>query len=316
MAMAIGEEEWLGCCGSSDFAMLMAKASPFPSVESAIEAARDVWLNQLNVKAWLDAFAAHPQIGVSSPSRTLTEQSTALATASASTLHDLSLWNSRYREKFGFIFITCASGRTHSEMLEELKQRYSNRPIFELELAAKEQMKIVELRIAKLFSDKAKISTIPQDRLRIIGGHLNVGSTEAKAEKPVQPSKRTRPPITTHVLDVSQGSPASGVEVVLEVWSGNSSHAGPRFGQGDISGWSMVGASVTDKDGRSGQLMEMVEALNPGTYRISFNTGKYCPGGFFPYVTIAFEVRESQKLEHFHVPLLVSPFSFTTYRGS
>lgn len=221
----------------------------------------------------------------------------------------------------------------------------------ELEIAAKEQMKITELRIAKLFSEKAKgvsqtESTKPQgmtvglnllgvsldfgtcphgyfcllvlsvifytfllalgDRLRIIGGHLNVAA-EAKAHK------RSRPPITTHVLDVSRGAPAVGVEVHLEVWNGAT---GPSFRQGDGGVWSIVGTSATDKDGRSGPLMDLVEALHPGTYRISFNTGKYCPGGFFPYVSIAFEVTESQKLEHFHVPLLLSPFSFTTYRGS
>lgn len=125
--------------------------------------------------------------------------------------------------------------------------------------------------------------------------------------------KRSRPPITTHVLDVSRGAPAVGVEVHLEVWNGTTS---PSFRHGDDGVWSIVGTSATDKDGRSGPLMDLVEALNPGTYRISFNTAKYCPGGFFPYVSIAFEVTESQKWEHFHVPLLLSPFSFTTYRGS
>ncbi|CAH8388176.1 unnamed protein product [Eruca vesicaria subsp. sativa] len=174
--------------------------------------------------------------------------------------------------------------------------RYANRRIVELEIAAKEQMKITELRMAKLFSEKAKVvsqteSTKPQeDRLRIIGGHLNVAEAAPK---------RSRPPITTHVLDVSRGAPAVGVEVHLEVWNGTTS---PSFGYGGRGGdyWSMVGTSATDKDGRSGQLMDLVEALKPGMYRISFNTGKYCPGGFFPYVSIAFEVTESQKWEHFH----------------
>ncbi|KFK27350.1 uric acid degradation bifunctional protein ttl [Arabis alpina] len=317
MAMMIGEDEWLVCCGSSDFAKLMVKASPFSSLEAAIGTAREIWFNEVNVTAWLEAFAAHPQIGKSpSPSsinadfarRSEAEQSTAFATTTNSALQELSEWNVIYREKFGFIFIICASGRTHTEMLSELKGRYVNRPIVELEIAAKEQMKITELRIAKLFSDKAKgvsgtESTKPQDRLRIIGGHLNVAA-EVKAPK------RTRPPITTHVLDVSRGAPAVGVEVHLEVWNGTTS---PSLGGGV---WSSIGTSATDKDGRSGPLMGLVEALNPGTYRISFNTAKYCPGGFFPYVAIVFEVTESQKLEHFHVPLLLSPFSFTTYRGS
>ena len=76
------------------------------------------------------------------------------------------------------------------------------------------------------------------------------------------------------------------------------------------------GSSTTDLDGRSGQLLSIVDDVNPGIYRISFNTGKYIPNGFFPYVSIVFEIKESQKREHFHVPLLLSPFSFSTYRGS
>ncbi|XP_009126772.1 uric acid degradation bifunctional protein TTL isoform X3 [Brassica rapa] len=301
--MEIREEDWKVCCGSSDFAKLMVKASPFNSLDAAIESARDIWFNQVNVAAWLEAFAAHPLIGKSpSPSsnsdfarRSVTEQSRAFATTSASALEELTEWNALYRERFGFIFIICASGRTHAEMLAELKGRYANRPIVELEIAAKEQMKITELRMAKLFSEKAKA----------------VSQTEST--KPQEAPKRSRPPITTHVLDVSRGAPAAGVEVHLEVWNGTTS---PSFGHGARGDWSMVGTSATDKDGRSGPLMDLVEALKPGTYRISFNTGKYCPGGFFPYVSIAFEVTESQKWEHFHVPLLLSPFSFTTYRGS
>lgn len=299
----IREEDWMVCCGSSDFAKLMVKASPFSSLEASIESARDIWFNQVNVAAWLEAFAAHPQIGKSpSPSsnsdfarRSVTEQSTAFATTSASALEELAEWNVLYRQKFGFIFIICASGRTHTEMLAELKGRYANRPIVELEIAAKEQMKITELRMAKLFSEKAK------------------GVSQTESTKPQEAPKRSRPPITTHVLDVSRGAPAVGVEVHLEVWNGTTS---PSFGYEGRGDWSTVGTSATDKDGRSGQLMDLVEALKPGTYRISFNTGKYCPGGFFPYVSIAFEVTESQKWEHFHVPLLLSPFSFTTYRGS
>lgn len=152
-----------------------------------------------------------------------------------------------------------------------------------------------------------------EDRVSIIEGHL-CASTEASAGKISQIPIRTRLPITTHVLDVSQGSPAAGVEVRLEMWKGIQPR--PLFGETDVSGWVYQGSSTTNKDGRCGQLMGMIEDMNPGFYKITFNTGKYCPEGFFPYVSIVFEIRESQKREHFHVPLLLSPFSFTTYRGS
>ncbi|KAL0308735.1 UNVERIFIED_CONTAM: Uric acid degradation bifunctional protein TTL [Sesamum radiatum] len=266
------------------------------------------------------------------------EQSTALATATDSTLEELYEWNARYRQKFGFVFLIFASGRSTPEILAEIKRRYHKRPIVEFELAAKEQMKITELRLSKLFSANATSgSTIKttdvvtksrrfssftlsdvlcstvEDRVSIIGGHLTAAN-ETPTSKPSATFTRTRPPITTHILDVARGFPAAGIEVRLETWDNGQSR--PLFGQADSGPWSLLGSSTTDKDGRSGQLMNMADALNPGVYRISFNTGKYNPEGFFPFVSIVFEVRESQKFEHFHVPLLLSPFSLSTYRGS
>lgn len=102
MAIEIGEDEWKVCCGSSDFAKLMVDSSPFDSLEAAIYTARDIWFNQVNVTAWLEAFSAHPQIGnTPSPSinsdfarRSVTEQSTAFATTSASALQVMDLHNS------------------------------------------------------------------------------------------------------------------------------------------------------------------------------------------------------------------------------
>ncbi|XP_075517478.1 uric acid degradation bifunctional protein TTL-like isoform X2 [Primulina tabacum] len=332
--IVLGEKEWLACCGSVKFAKEMASAGPFSSYQEAVGAASETWFNKVDVNGWLEAFSAHPQIG-ESPSKahksptsaqwSKGEQSTALATATDTTLQELYEWNARYRQKFGFVFLIFASGRSTPEILAEMKRRYQNRPIVEFELAAKEQMKITELRLSKLFSANATAASTTNiqyasdvakvgDRVSCISGHLGAAK-EIPAEKSAETFTRTRPPITTHVLDIARGSPAAGIEVLLETWDNNQSR--PLFGQMDSSrNWKLQGSSTTDKDGRSGQLMKMVDNLNPGIYQISFNTGKYNPAGFFPYVSIVFEVRDSQKLEHFHVPLLLSPFSFSTYRGS
>ncbi|XP_051124539.1 uric acid degradation bifunctional protein TTL isoform X2 [Andrographis paniculata] len=325
--MALGEEEFLACCGSAKFAKLMVSAGPFSNYQEAVDAAREIWFNKVDVNGWLEAFAAHPRIGESPPqshkSPTFAqwskgEQSTALTTATDSTLQELHELNARYWQKFGFVFLICASGRSTPEILSELKRRYQNRPIAEFEIAAQEQMKITELRLAKLLSPDtaapsgAKISsnmdmaTKAGDRVTVIGGHLT--------PTPPPGHTRTRPPITTHVLDTAAGRPAAGIEVRLEMWEDPQSR--PLFHQIDSNCWKLLGSSTTDKDGRSGQLMSISDALNPGVYRISFDTGKYNPEGFFPYTAIVFEIRESQKWEHFHVPLLLSPFSFSTYRGS
>ncbi|XP_050237360.1 uric acid degradation bifunctional protein TTL-like isoform X2 [Mercurialis annua] len=317
--MMFEEKDLMACCGSTKFAKEMTLASPFTSPEQAVAAATNIWFNKVDVYGWLEAFASHPQIG-QSPSASHTaaefskgEQSTALATATGSSSQELSDWNGRYKQKFGFVFLICASGRTTSEILAELKRRYENKPIVELEIAAQEQMRITELRLQKLFSAKSKaVSTSSQCLTEFatkLAADLNSSSGVAS-----QIPTRSRPPITTHVLDISRGCPAAGVEVLLEMWKGI--QARPLFGEMNGDGWAFQGRSSTDADGRSGQLMKIVDAVNPGIYRISFNTGKYSPSGFFPYVSIVFEIRESQNTEHFHVPLLFSPFSFTTYRGS
>ncbi|KAG5054648.1 hypothetical protein JHK85_007158 [Glycine max] len=362
MEFSFDEKDFVSCCGSTKFAKEMASASPFGSLQDAVSVARDVWFNSVDVNGWLQAFSAHPQIGqshapsvaseasaqfstsnsplfpireirvsdfklavefVSSVQWSKGEQSTALATATGSSLQELSEWNARYREKFGFVFLICAAGRSTDEILAELKRRYTNRPIVEFEIAAREQMKITELRLAKLFSSRENISSTAdknstarkaeEDRISIISSHMTATS-ESSTGKSIQHPARTRPPITTHVLDVSRGAPAAGIDVLLEVWRGTQSQ--PTFGATGGGSWVFQGSSKTDSDGRSGQLLSIVDEASPGIYRISFNTGKYIPNGFFPYVSIVFEIKESQKREHFHVPLLLSPFSFSTYRGS
>lgn len=138
------------------------------------------------------------------------------------------------------------------------------------------------------------------------------------------PVSSLRPPITTHVLDVALGRPGAGVDVALHWWSETSTHAG--IDTIDYGCWSLVGRSVTNNDGRSGPLMPASNQLQPGKYRLTFNTGDYLTrvhGGdkkheaiFYPYVMVVFLVKPSQASEHFHIPLLLAPYSYSTYRGS
>jgi 5-hydroxyisourate hydrolase len=110
--------------------------------------------------------------------------------------------------------------------------------------------------------------------------------------------------ITTHVLDTSAGRPAAGVPVVLEMRRGD--------------GWEPVGQGTTDDDGRLRDLLPDGRGSGPAVYRIRFDTASYFAArgveGFYPEVTIEFEVTDAG--EHHHVPLLLSPFGYSTYRGS
>ncbi|MFT3696450.1 MAG: hydroxyisourate hydrolase [Kofleriaceae bacterium] len=101
--------------------------------------------------------------------------------------------------------------------------------------------------------------------------------------------------ITTHVLDTAKGKPAAGIAIELE-------HEG-----------TLIGSGVTDADGRLRTLTPQ-GPVTPGTYRIRFQTGAYDPAGFFPVVEIFFKVVDGA--QHYHVPLLYSPYGFSTYRGS
>ena len=105
--------------------------------------------------------------------------------------------------------------------------------------------------------------------------------------------------ITTHILDTAGGRPAAGVPVRLELAVGKQ--------------WKEVGAGITDDDGRLRTLTPS-GPVPAGRYRISFATASYFPDGFFPVVEIQFTVRDGA--QHHHVPLLLSPFGFSTYRGS
>jgi 5-hydroxyisourate hydrolase len=111
-------------------------------------------------------------------------------------------------------------------------------------------------------------------------------------------------PITTHVLDTSRGRPAAGVDVVLE-----------REGAPGL--WTQIGRGTTDADGRLRSLLEP-GALRAGAYRLAFGAGAYFQAqsidAFWRVVVIEFVV--SDPSAHHHVPLLVSPFGYSTYRGS
>lgn len=109
--------------------------------------------------------------------------------------------------------------------------------------------------------------------------------------------------ITTHILDTSLGKPAQGIGVSLE--------------RSTDSGWESIGSGQTNADGRVADLLKPDETLSPGIYRINFDTGTYFASqgfkGFYPSVNIVFETVDDS---HYHVPLLLSPFGYSTYRGS
>jgi|SRR4051794_2970897 5-hydroxyisourate hydrolase len=111
--------------------------------------------------------------------------------------------------------------------------------------------------------------------------------------------------ITTHILDVSRGRPASGVAVTLEM-------------QTSAQSWEIIGKGETDADGRLKELLSPTHVLAEGVYRLTFDTKSYFAAqqleSFYPEVKIVFMVANAT--QHYHVPLLLSPYGYSTYRGS
>ena len=119
------------------------------------------------------------------------------------------------------------------------------------------------------------------------------------------PDARGGSTISTHVLDTALGAPARGIRVSLER-------------SGASGGGTELGVGVTDDDGRVRDLLAPGVSLSQGTYRLRFDTGAYFARtnreGFFPEIAITFLVGPGS--QHYHVPVLLSPFGYSTYRGS
>jgi 5-hydroxyisourate hydrolase len=111
--------------------------------------------------------------------------------------------------------------------------------------------------------------------------------------------------ISTHVLDTARGKPAEDLPVRLERREASGS-------------WLALASARTDQDGRCGQLLSKETVLRAGLYRLTFDTAAYFAAGkidgLYPMVEITFQVRDGES--HFHIPLLLSPNGYTTYRGS
>ena len=112
-------------------------------------------------------------------------------------------------------------------------------------------------------------------------------------------------PLTTHVLDTADGRPAAGIVTQLARLD-------------DANHWQPLAESTTDADGRSASLLAGQSTLAPGTYRLTFQVAAYFQArqveSIYSAIPVVFTIQSPQ--EHLHVPLLLSPFGYTTYRGS
>jgi 5-hydroxyisourate hydrolase/2-oxo-4-hydroxy-4-carboxy-5-ureidoimidazoline decarboxylase len=189
--------------------------------------------------------------------------------ANQATIEALAKANSAYEDKFGYIFIVSASGKSAEEMLAIVNARLNHQPEDEIKVAMNEQHKITVIRLVKLIeglSEKADL----------------------------------RSQLTTHALDTSIGTPANQMMITLKNNEGKPMSVG-----------------ITNSDGRISDVLPAGRYLKPDTYEMTFNTKNYYEShgqkGFYPEVSIQFTVTDKS---HYHIPLLINPFGYSTYRGS
>ena len=145
------------CCGSHRWIDSMIAARPFKSPQRAREQADRIW-NGLSREDWLEAFDHHPRIGEkkaaivqnASGAALSSQEQARVASADEQTKGQLAQVNAEYERRFGYIYIVCASGRSAEELLTIARGRLQNDPEKELHVAAEEQRKIMQLRLANL----------------------------------------------------------------------------------------------------------------------------------------------------------------------
>jgi len=149
--------EFLKCCGAQRWAQEMTAARPFAGLDELLTTADRVW-RSMSEADWQEAFRAHPKIGEKKAATSQAEQAerwsaqeqAGVTRASIKTISELAQRNREYEERFGFIFIVCATGKSSEEMLAIINRRIQNDPETELRAAAQEQHQITRLRLEKL----------------------------------------------------------------------------------------------------------------------------------------------------------------------
>ncbi len=157
LSTAKAEAAFLDCCGSREWAKAMTTARPFPMLDNLFTTAENVWFS-LPISEHLEAFAAHPKIGSRKSSESQNNRSAVwskneqlgMNEADRQVRDSFAEANRLYQDKFGFIFIVCATGRTADEMLALCRARLNNSVQTELQIAAEQQQRITEIRLTKL----------------------------------------------------------------------------------------------------------------------------------------------------------------------
>jgi hydroxyisourate hydrolase len=267
------------CCGSSKWIKNIIAARPFTHIENLYQTSDEIWAS-LAEEDYLEAFTHHPQIG----------DIESMKKKFASTAN----WAENEQK---------GSNQASTEVLSKLKianQEYLTKFgfIFIVCATGKTAQQMLDLLNQRMPHDRTteiQLAALEQNKIT----HLRIEKLLSNNENKDNGKEIIMSPITTHILDTAKGCPASNIAVTLEFFSNKR--------------WNIIAKGTSDDDGRIMNWME--SPLQKGEYRICFITAAYHNNeGFFPSVTINFTIDNTN--QHYHVPLLLSPYSYSTYRGS
>lgn len=266
------------CCGSEKWRTLLIKKFPFPSIVELVGEAGNIWYNQCGESDWLEAFSCHPKIG----------DLKSLNQKFVSTQHLASGEQNAVNNASSDIIQSLAE----SNALYEKKFGF----IFIVCATGKsaaEMLRLISERLKNTYVEELNIAMGEQHKITLI-----------RLQKSLEDSfSLPAGHITTHVLDTSIGKPGKDITIRLKKPFDN--------------GWQTIAQGITNSDGRIGDLIAPGRKLVPGNYKMVFDTTEYFNRqkikGFYPEVEIQFTVFDGT---HYHVPLLINPFGYSTYRGS
>ncbi|WP_242692242.1 hydroxyisourate hydrolase [Aridibaculum aurantiacum] len=273
-------EQLFTCCGSNRWVDELMKHYPFASEKDLLQHTLSAWYDTCNSDDWLEAFSQHPKIG---DIETVEEKF-------ASTKHLAGA------EQAG----VATASSSLIEALAKANKSYHVKYRFTFIVCATgksgdEMLRMMDDRLRNTYKDELHIAANEQMKITII----RLKKLLYEADWSFLPVSQ----ITTHVLDTSIGKPARNITIALQQEQNNSFHT--------------IAQGVTNHDGRIADLLPPGRIVEGGNYKMIFETADYHQSqqvqSFYPRVEIQFSVFDGQ---HYHVPLLLNPYGYSTYRGS
>ncbi len=277
---ATAKEQLFQCCGSTNWVNQLMKHFPFSSEQALVEKATQIWYEHCTAADWREAFTHHPKIG----------DVKSLEKKFAATKHLAG------KEQAG---VATASAET-IQQLAKANADYEEKNGFIFIVcatgkSAEEMLRLLQDRLKNSAAEELDVAMGEQHKITIIRFKKLLSEADWSAFSGCQ--------LTTHVLDTSLGKPGQNLGIRLQA-----------FKEGN---WQTITQGVTNSDGRIGDLLPPGLILPATNYRMVFDTGSYFDQqkitGFYPMVEIQFTVFDDK---HYHVPLLINPFGYSTYRGS